>query len=422
MLRTVICCSHAQFSTVNQCLTCCDNKNLDPVEGTAGKDTAACDCSSDNKEAGNENRSIPCLYRYLGEQVVTLREFRLENLGLFEKYERFGMRIKTLLDRSRDGQVGMNRFREVFAIAHMQLGWPLVSLEMDAFSSFDELSRLYGAVCDAQDRAGEYVRFCDEVLEDLEKWRRRYCSILVASLEAQRLSDAVVRFEDDPRSKNAAWLTQRIEEELNSPNRSPERGGDSDASSIHAKEISRLVQDYSKEFESLGLEPKKQGNWFRNLLRVEADQYDSNAAGMDWFEQLLIKNLDRVEIRKAILEKAREHLKKQAEQTVRDTDRTYYAVGMIFAGDTPGSPFGEFAVASDVQRLAEKLRFSLRPVFEPRSSFRELRVRPPGRQRSRGNRTGGSRGIAPGGQASDPRGGGPQPDVEPLNTDPADQG
>ena len=73
----------------------------------------------------------------------------------------------------------------------------------------------------------------------------------------------------------------------------------------------------------------------------------------------------------------------------RDVRNVYYAVGMIFAGDTPGSPFGEFALASDLGPLSKELRFSLRPVFEPRSSFRKLRTRPEDRGRG-GNEDPGS--------------------------------
>ncbi len=114
---------------------------------------------------------------------------------------------------------------------------------------------------------------------------------------------------------------------------------------------------------------------------------------------------------------ARRYLRQKKDDRSRDTTRVYYAVGMIFAGDTPGSPFGEFAVASDIARLAEELRFSLRPVFEPRSSFRELRVQPPGRgRRDRALRS--RRSLSPGPQGADPRGGGPQPDLEPGQSGP----
>lgn len=89
---------------------------------------------------------------------------------------------------------------------------------------------------------------------------------------------------------------------------------------------------------------------------------------------------------------------------------------MIFAGDTPGSPFGEFALASDLEPLAKDLRISLRPIFEPRSSFRKLRSRP---RRHRGSRGAGGAGggfLGPGALGSDPRGGGPQPDPEPAQS------
>jgi hypothetical protein len=110
--------------------------------------------------------------------------------------------------------------------------------------------------------------------------------------------------------------------------------------------------------------------------------------------------------------------KKQAKED-RRARNAYYAVGMIFAGDTPGSPFGEFALASDISLLAKDLRFSLRPVFEPRSSFRRLRKRADGFDPDPGQGGHGrGRGPArqPGAQGADPRGGGPQPDGETLQS------
>lgn len=100
----------------------------------------------------------------------------------------------------------------------------------------------------------------------------------------------------------------------------------------------------------------------------------------------------------------------------REKPHAYLIVGMIFAGDTPGSPFGEFALASNVRLLAKELQFSLRPVFEPRSSFRKVRTEPPGRGPDRDTGTRGSR--APGAQGIDPRGKGPQPDGESTVTGP----
>lgn len=94
--------------------------------------------------------------------------------------------------------------------------------------------------------------------------------------------------------------------------------------------------------------------------------------------------------------------------------RVYFAVGMIFAGDTAGSPFGEFALASDVEPLAKELDVDLRPVFEPRGSLRKVRSLPEVETGARG----GGRGLAPQGLGRDPRGRGPQPDPEPKQTDP----
>ncbi len=114
---------------------------------------------------------------------------------------------------------------------------------------------------------------------------------------------------------------------------------------------------------------------------------------------------------------ARRYYRRKKVEADQNANRVYYAVGLIFAGDTPGSPFGEFAVASNIESLADQLRFSLRPVFEPRSSFRELRVRPPGTaQPRRALRS--QRGLTPGVQRADLRAGGPQPDVEPDQGDP----
>jgi hypothetical protein len=98
----------------------------------------------------------------------------------------------------------------------------------------------------------------------------------------------------------------------------------------------------------------------------------------------------------------------------QEVRNVYRAVGMIFAGDTPGSPFGEFALASDIEVLAKDLRFSLRPVFESRSSFRTLRTPPPSRHRP-GHGQGRGRALpalVPGEEEADPRGTGPQPDPQ----------
>ena len=136
----------------------------------------------------------------------------------------------------------------------------------------------------------------------------------------------------------------------------------------------------------------------------------------DTFEQLLSRALLDESFLKSLLKRVKEFRSQDRDEENRNTNRAYYAVGMLFAGDTPGSPFGEFAVASDIEELSKELRFSLRPVFEPRSSFRELRVRPdsePSGVRAFRSR----RGFVPGGAPGDPRSdGGPQPD--PLTTQP----
>ncbi|MEM6796268.1 MAG: hypothetical protein AAF725_20020 [Acidobacteriota bacterium] len=112
-------------------------------------------------------------------------------------------------------------------------------------------------------------------------------------------------------------------------------------------------------------------------------------------------------------------LEEREDRASRSQVRAHYAVGMIFAGDTPGSPFGEFAIASDLEKLAEVMRFSLRPVFEPRSSFRELRERPEAQERQdEAIRTLVS--LMPGAQRGAPRDRGPQPTPNDLMRDPDD--
>lgn len=91
--------------------------------------------------------------------------------------------------------------------------------------------------------------------------------------------------------------------------------------------------------------------------------------------------------------------------------RVYYAVALHFAGDAPGAKSGEFAVASPIHDLAERLKFSFRPVFFPNSGFV---IKPASTKPSRPGRTlrGGSP-VRPGGVADDgPTG--PQPIPDPL--------
>lgn len=133
------------------------------------------------------------------------------------------------------------------------------------------------------------------------------------------------------------------------------------------------------------------------------------------------RDYDPDEFMKALEDSVKRFHRDRKEHQDRSTNRAYYAVGLIFAGDTPGSPFGEFAVASELSSLEKVLRFSLRPVYEPRSSFRRLRTRPDGRRqdvRALRSRTS----LTPGAQSADPRGGGPQPDLEPVQSGSQDAG
>ncbi|MEM7586669.1 MAG: hypothetical protein AAF560_24990, partial [Acidobacteriota bacterium] len=148
--------------------------------------------------------------------------------------------------------------------------------------------------------------------------------------------------------------------------------------------------------------------WFVRALQAQGVNLGEDQSA--WFRQLLNSTLNEDDLLFRILQVANERRDEHLDYEHRNMNRAYYAVGMIFAGDTPGSPFGEFAVASDIQRLEEELRFSLRPVYEPRSSFRELRERQPRQGRRPLIRSGS--GISPGDLSGDPDGTGPQPDPE----------
>ncbi|MCH9648330.1 MAG: S1 family peptidase [Deltaproteobacteria bacterium] len=98
-------------------------------------------------------------------------------------------------------------------------------------------------------------------------------------------------------------------------------------------------------------------------------------------------------------------------------NRVYYAVGLLFAGDAPGSQFGEYGIATSAESLEEKLEFSFQPLFVPRSSIRpqvENFQRPNmGAVLPQGTRWRGPRpySAVPGGTL---KGGSPQPDAERL--------
>ncbi|MCP3956860.1 MAG: hypothetical protein GY719_03305 [bacterium] len=95
------------------------------------------------------------------------------------------------------------------------------------------------------------------------------------------------------------------------------------------------------------------------------------------------------------------------------TSRIYFAAALNFAGDAPGAPTGEFAIATPIPILASRLNFSFRPLFFPRSGY----VVRTGATSSSASSTG-----LPDGQVIEPRGGqgdpasGPQPDPEESQT------
>ena len=255
----------------------------------------------------------------------------------------------------------------------------------------------YAALCDLIKKERQSLQACGDkdqrkefhqkVDDTLSLWHEE-CSRIVST---RRLWEAVGRVRQDSSCNELRQLVRCIEGKL-----APE---DTSAKPRVAQDgalKAQFQQMFHEELEKVGFRP------------------DSDLEGDDWFLHLLKLHLSRRELLEALVD---QYLHEQKDQAERSTRRVYYAVGMIFAGDTPGSPFGEFAVASDVARLADELRFSLRPVFEPRSSFRELRVRPPGLRRER-RALRSRRSLTPGAGGADPRGGGPQPDPERAQGDP----
>jgi hypothetical protein len=226
-------------------------------------------------------------------------------------------------------------------------------------------------------KAKECRRFCGIAIEYFEQWRARCRRISEGEARCEVICEALKEC-DVFACKDPSEVIDCIEEYLKKPKPEEEENGNSRAAAA--------------EQQTGAIDPEKLLLALKHLLDDRPD-----------------------ELFDALSDSVKKFRHRRKDERDRDATRAYYAVGMIFAGDTPGSPFGEFAVASELSKLEEKLRFSLRPVFEPRSGFRELRERPP--RRGRGGRAGRSgSGLSPGEQSADPRGGGPQPDLEPAQS------
>lgn len=267
---------------------------------------------------------------------------------------------------------------------------------------------------------GWKVRF--ERIAEGEKLIKKICVLLEAKCKGSECKDAsqLVRcvedglrcFETGYRNCDDYDQVKCVAEELLGEK---EKAGGQNRSAHEENFDTKFLAEIKKIGFDPEVEREKGEDWFLQALKKDLQDNAPNAS--DWFVQVLKKNLTKEKLLRAVIDQAKQYLTRRNVNEAREETRVYFAVGMIFAGDTPGSPFGEFAVASDISGLANELRFSLRPVFEPRSSFRELRVRPQ-RQLATGRAFRSRRGLSPGDQGSDPRGGGPQPDLEPSQGDP----
>lgn len=227
----------------------------------------------------------------------------------------------------------------------------------------------------------QQAEFCRRASETLEGWYEQCREIVEGGEQAEKICRAVDEQCQDAPCKNPLTIVECIQE--------------------------CICKEESKE----------------NLCQQGTDNKPPNGPLEELLKDLHYQSDDEPgEFVQALRDLSRNYQQNLREKEAQNTTRAYYAVGMIFAGDTPGSPLGEFAVASDIQELEDELRFSLRPVFEPRSSFRELRVRPQRQGRAdRASRFGSGSGLTPGDQNADPRGGGPQPDPEPSIDDSANR-
>ncbi|MEM9762112.1 MAG: hypothetical protein AAF968_06335 [Pseudomonadota bacterium] len=155
-------------------------------------------------------------------------------------------------------------------------------------------------------------------------------------------------------------------------------------------------------------------NWFTDML-VDVNQ-ELQSSGLNLTGELLREFINSA---KPILHAQGVDLDRYHDRMIdrrqRNELRIYFAVGMIFAGDTPGSPLGEFAIASDIKTLAEKLNFTLRPSFAPRKSFRPVYRDGVSDDLQEPQRRGAQR-LAPGPFGSDTRPQGPTPDPESAQT------
>lgn len=275
------------------------------------------------------------------------------------------------------------------------------------------------------EKLGDSLVLCREIEGAFKGWRAQLDRVDDAE---GFLLDLCLLLEEELQKgscKNPAEVIRKIENKLprltarNCPDDLLESSGKSvpaGKKSPH-KPSDDFEKDFKKKIEDIGLDSYKPGDdWFLEALQQDLEK--PSLPAKDWFLKILKKRLSMEELLGAVLEQAKSYLHRQCDQDEREVQRVYYAVGMLFAGDTPGSPFGEFALASDISILERDLRFSLRPIFEPRSSFRELRERPSaeGADPVQGSRA--RRGRAPGEPGGDPRGGGPQPEGESAQGNP----
>ena len=252
-----------------------------------------------------------------------------------------------------EGDDACDRAKEI--LKHVNTVWPYPNdchdCEIDCKTCgpwlSEEFNKAIHCVGEKRAAAERCLELCIEATKGFEGWRERCCAIEKSRALSEKVCDALLREECKENGAEEVQNNDRwpCHSEDDFPYRSFESWKCTDPNDL-AQHIQRILDGCPEQCQ-----------------KKHSDKDDSPNCEDPRRAAVLEKKID-------------EFIDHEESREERQALRANFAVGLIFAGDTPGSPFGEFAIASDIQCLEDELRFSLRPVFEPRSSFRELRVRP----------------------------------------------
>ena len=176
--------------------------------------------------------------------------------------------------------------------------------------------------------------FCPEIVRVFEQWVERCKQIKRGAAECERLCEVLSKGCKDASCKDPSALVACVESSLRKggSGQGEAPGGRRDVSKSFSLEFRNLLK-------SLGYDSEK-GDWF-----VQGSQDELKKLGYDptndedWFLQLMKANLSREDFLAAVIEQARAFVDKKEDEEARNATCVYYAVGLIFAGDTPRFSF-----------------------------------------------------------------------------------